>query len=248
MKRIFTTFKEKWPEYLLEILVLIIGIYGAFALESWNEERNYRIQEQLLLHDLRQEFEDTRHNLITTMRKQEQVGPHVSKLLEVYYSQGHGFDPTTDSLGILIGKGAMDFHRIEPVLGTYESIIGSGSINVIRDHDLRNKMANFYTEVKEGFEDHDLSMLIIAEISQRANPCYTSEFRLENKFGVDLSDNRKSLEQLRKDNFPKFLNDDAFFSLVLAQANISKNRLDWQDAVLLRVEEILELIDKNLAK
>ncbi|MEQ8240341.1 MAG: DUF6090 family protein [Cyclobacteriaceae bacterium] len=56
MKRIIKTLAEKWPEYLLEILVLIIGIYGAFALNNWNDELKTNKKRGIYIQSLKKEL------------------------------------------------------------------------------------------------------------------------------------------------------------------------------------------------
>lgn len=39
MKQIIETIKRKWSEYLLEVIVIIVGIIGAFMVDSWHDNR-----------------------------------------------------------------------------------------------------------------------------------------------------------------------------------------------------------------
>jgi hypothetical protein len=67
MKRTLSKLARKWPKYILEILVLIIGIYGAFTLDNWNEDRKNRDFEQNILielkHSLSGDITDLQYNL-----------------------------------------------------------------------------------------------------------------------------------------------------------------------------------------
>ena len=53
MKKILQTLKNKWAEYLLETMVIVIGILGAYMLDNWNDKRKERILEKDMLMELR---------------------------------------------------------------------------------------------------------------------------------------------------------------------------------------------------
>lgn len=98
MKRILTTLSQKWPEYLLEILVLIIGIYGAFALNNWNENRKESAKEIAILGELNKNLESN----ITVLKDYLEI--QLRRDEELIYILNHMENkyPYNDSLGVYL--------------------------------------------------------------------------------------------------------------------------------------------------
>jgi hypothetical protein len=83
MKRILKTFSQKWPEYLLEILVITVGILGAFALNNWNEERKSNSSEKRFLINLKSEVMANRHSLENNIVRHKVIHDHVIRFMSL---------------------------------------------------------------------------------------------------------------------------------------------------------------------
>lgn len=143
MNRILTTLSQKWPEFLLEILVITIGILGAYMLNNWNEGRkSNRATDRALisvLEDLRQDSvqfgfhvsnsQRIADNLKRTVLNLLEEGPDDS--LEFYYQRSRGY------LVAVVNNSA------------FQSMNEQGLVAAIPDDDLRINLMNYFNFVQQ---------------------------------------------------------------------------------------------------
>ena len=63
MNKVASTIKKQWPEYVLEVLVITIGIIGAFTLNRWNDRVELRKQERQIIYQLKSDLESNLNDL-----------------------------------------------------------------------------------------------------------------------------------------------------------------------------------------
>lgn len=151
MKKILETLKIKWAEYLLEILVVTIGILGAFVLNNWNENRLNREEEYRILLDLKKEFQKNKESAETKLnlnKKSNRAAYHLMKL----NSEGILFDDMdrTDSLLAV----AISWASFDAQMGVTNELINAGKISLIRDQNLKNKLTGWSSQLMNSQEDY----------------------------------------------------------------------------------------------
>ncbi|MEQ8712724.1 MAG: DUF6090 family protein [Cyclobacteriaceae bacterium] len=145
MKRLLTTLKEKWPEYLLEIIVLVVGIYGAFALDSWNEHRKNASEEQQMLRLL---YDDFQNSKIQSERLIDRESEEIQTLVAAL-----GTKAQVDSL-----FNATDDHHTArtifwayragvPVFSSFEDFKSSGKIGIIQSPEIRFELTKLEQKI-----------------------------------------------------------------------------------------------------
>ena len=153
MKRILSTLKEKWPEYLLEILVLIIGIYGAFALESWNQERIDSNKEIEYLDQINKEFKKNKEQF-------EYVVANNSNSLKSCYQFLAEYEknkPNPDSI-LIYWKRLLNTWVFNPSQSSINSLVNSSSIDVIRNEELKLMLLSWNDLILDYSEEEQLTL------------------------------------------------------------------------------------------
>lgn len=139
MKRILTTLSQKWPEYLLEILVLIIGIYGAFVLDNWNEWRKERIEEKKLCEQLKLDYEANLKQL------DQKIGLH-RVCVRSGFAIHTAMDRETGDIDSLLNY--LSILSIDPTFDPINNdLAASGQINLITDPELNRLLSNWTSDL-----------------------------------------------------------------------------------------------------
>jgi hypothetical protein len=140
MKRILSTLSHKWPEYLLEIIVITIGILGAFALNNWNEQLKAIKQEQVLLKQLKIEYEANLKQLKSKIATRNALSESSKELLGYFdYPETATMEevlPRLSKLGLTV--------TFDPI---QNDLFASGNINRISNPQLKALLTRWSTDV-----------------------------------------------------------------------------------------------------
>lgn len=231
MKRILTTLAQKWPEYLLEILVITIGILGAFALNNWNETRKSRQEEKILLTDLRsdllktvQDFEeDTLYNYrrILAMRK-----------IEEYIEKDLPYDQELDTCMSMITSWSSPY----VTSSAYESLRSEG-IKLIQNRQLRNAIVNLYDgQLTYLTDDYDHAEWIYYE--SVIIPFFSRHIRR-----IDSPENNRSVPN----DFEALKKMDEFRNIISMIIRLRRAGLLYYRGSILTMKKVIARIDEELA-
>ena len=126
MKKLLVTLSQKWPEYLLEILVLIIGIYGAFLVDNWNEDRKANTQQRVYLSHILSNLEDDKQQLDSLYKHTLDVIKRTDQMIHSFKQQQVDVKLATNSLGVLAVEKNFNGYR-----SGIDALLNSGKLELL---------------------------------------------------------------------------------------------------------------------
>jgi hypothetical protein len=133
---------QKWPEYVVEIGVIILGITLSFAVDEWKDQREKRELEQVYLKSLLSDVKEDANDLNETMAETRQIVDKSQLLLAVADQPGaRPVDRVQLVKDIKFLAKRPNFIAND---ATFSDLKGSGHLHLITDFTLKNALFEYY--------------------------------------------------------------------------------------------------------
>jgi len=224
MKRIYSILKEKWPEYILEILVITIGIFGAFALNTWNESNISSAYEQKQLSFLKSELDENINQLDGVISNNELLLARLDSFFQ---------DPTSvRDLDMVVT--VFSYSVYDPELPGLTGILENGEFEKTEHFLLLNELRSLNDRLK--FLSKALGYLD-GFWTNHVHPYY-----IDKGLVVAIHDVGRLKKEVTVD--PQIVADPHFRSLASDLTLFLLDQIEHQQRVRLKMKEILELIEE----
>jgi hypothetical protein len=145
--------ENKFSKYLLyaigEIALVVIGILIALNINNANEYKKERAQEQLVLRQLRGEFQDNMEQLDQKIAMRVGMMKSAKQLLDLI---DHPDLRTKDSVDILIAR-TLPYTTFDPIINDLNS---SGEMRLLENPALKQALTRWSSNVKDVMEEEEI--------------------------------------------------------------------------------------------
>ena len=236
------TQKISWKRLAVEAAAIVASILLAFAIDAWWDSRSAALQEQALLLALSDDF-DAAENMLKSVKRMHVVTAESGEKLISLGEADKIPEADRDGIDLLIG---MHFARaiFSPPMGTVESVMGSGRIDLIANQELLAELTQWSSVV---------SRLQILEIEAREHfydriyPYLAERLNLKDlDKGYPQFLESFPWEQAQTDAF-LLVSDQEFLNIVYVHWVIKTNILAAIERVEASLGRIRSLVERELS-
>ena len=190
----------KYLKYAIgEIILVVIGILIALGINNWNHERAEIQQEKIALHNLIVDLEE-QSGLLKTYIEEEKEFYKSGLYVCAHYARHHAF-LINDTL--LSKFNLLAFRRtFVPVNTTFQELVSTGSIGLIRNAQLKRRIMQHYNELERislvtAYNNTNL-------VDGLYNPVLFAQTVFVHKFRYETEEFNRLLQNIREDQLRLF--------------------------------------------
>lgn len=225
--------ENRFTKYLLyaigEIVLIVIGILIALSINNWNQERNDREKEILILGEMLKELESDHTHLGSKLETSDDKAIATQFLLD-FIDQEKSYH---DSLNHIFSK-TPGWTTFFPSISSFETLNYTG-LSLVSDNLLRLNILSLYNgtykhipgmeEWRSNFHFHEVA------------PFESTSFKEFDWFGESIPLNGQ-----------KLLNNDEYYYILKMQNNMAKQEIRVYNNAITEIEELKDLISRHINK
>ncbi len=137
--------EQNWFTVMLEVLIVVVGIFIGLQADDWNQERRDRIDEQLYLAELMEDFEANQTFLDQMTEQLKGILVAMNGLMEQSALEAPTWSVQELNAGI---RRIQEMPFFLPVSRAYDNLTGSGELQILQSRALKNTFALYFAKAE----------------------------------------------------------------------------------------------------
>lgn len=223
--------EQNWFTVLLEIIIVVVGIFLGLQVDDWNEQRKYRQEESVYLAKIHADLSAMKTELEDRLEGYEERITIMMRALAALESCDSSADAAADV------RFAMERYQNSPPVSylgaTYNEMVASGALARLADEQLKQKIASAFgvlEAINDTVRNFRISIPVVDDIIWR---------------NVAFSVDRETGRQIAIIDMPQICENQRVRNAVVEMIDIQHDARSSIERSLGTVNELLELLSSQ---